>query len=275
MKFNRLIYILLLLVLINTNINSVKAYDSSSCNNETSACAVCSYSIKNNFTIDFLVKSNSNTVSFREEFKNTSSLQKKYSISSIKNTDFISNGKIKCPDNIRYNSTKINNEDNIEFSFSKGSIKLSLNSKSYNNDKTIISNKSNVENSSNTNNSKNNINSSNTNNNLADNLQSPITSKKSNNGIPVTGCEILGSEFYEYLKAIFFWIQVFGPILALILSMTDIMKAVASGDDDAKKKAFKKFPKRIIAAIILLLAPYIVELLLSLIDNVNGTICGL
>ena len=96
-----------------------------------------------------------------------------------------------------------------------------------------------------------------------------------NEGQLVSGCEILGSKFMKYLKSVFVWIQILGPILALVLSMVDIMKAVASAEEDAKKKAFKSTKTRLLAAVILILLPFIIQLILSIADNINGTTCNL
>lgn len=92
-------------------------------------------------------------------------------------------------------------------------------------------------------------------------------------GETVEGCNILGDRFLKYLRSILFWIQVLAPILALVLSMLDLTKAIASADEEAKKKAIKATKTRIIAAVILLLLPFIIEVILSIADNSEGKDC--
>lgn len=93
-------------------------------------------------------------------------------------------------------------------------------------------------------------------------------------GDDVKDCDLLGVEFKEFLEDMFRLIQIVGPILALILGMLDLLKAVASGEDDAKKKAFKNLGYRMIAALLLFLIPAIMTFMLSLIPGLGGT-CGI
>lgn len=78
-------------------------------------------------------------------------------------------------------------------------------------------------------------------------------------------CEsMLGPEITEFINDIFKIIMIAGPVLALVLGTFDLIKALASGEEDAKKKATKKVRGRIIAAVLLFLVPYIVKVLLDL-----------
>src|SRR5574344_558118 len=98
--------------------------------------------------------------------------------------------------------------------------------------------------------------------------------KINNTGTDVTTCEdLLGPNVLNLLKTIFKMIQIIGPIIALGLGMYDILMALANGEDDAKKKAFKKLGRRIAAAVLLLLLPYIVDFILSLIPGISGSNC--
>lgn len=99
--------------------------------------------------------------------------------------------------------------------------------------------------------------------------------EEESHGTPVAGCEILGTMFYQYLQELLSWIQIFVIVIALVLSMVDFAKAVASGEEDAKKKAFKDSKIRIISAVIIMLLPYLLSFVLSLIDDLNGTTCNL
>lgn len=261
MKMKNILFIILTIFVINFNIDNVKAIDKSSCDGVDTACAICTYSQSNYYTIKFLVKSNGNSVSYVDNYTFSSKAPKIYSVISITNNDFISGDKIVCPSSIRYEAAELNKNNRLVFSFTTGDIKVSLNSSnSYNNEKNITKS---ISSNSSINHDK-----------VSSSLPNNNTSTKQE-GVSTSGCEILGTEFYEYLRAIFFWIQIFGPILALVLSMLDIAMAVAASDEDAKKKAIKKTPTRFIAAIILLLVPYLVEFILALVDDINGTTCGL
>ena len=54
--------------------------------------------------------------------------------------------------------------------------------------------------------------------------------------------------------------------LVIVLGALDFMKAAGSGEPDQMKKAGQSFMKRVIAVAALFLLPYIVELVLGLID---------
>src|SRR5574344_153147 len=94
-------------------------------------------------------------------------------------------------------------------------------------------------------------------------------------GSDVADCGILGEDFLDYLKDAFNLIQVIGPILALVFSMVDMLKAVASGEEDAKKKAFSNTGKRLTAAVLLYMIPAILTLLFSIINKFTGSTCGI
>ena len=94
-------------------------------------------------------------------------------------------------------------------------------------------------------------------------------------GTDVADCGILGEDFLEYLKDAFNLIQVIGPILALVFSMVDMLKAVASGEDNAKQTAFKNTGKRLTAAVLLYMIPAILTLLFSIINKFTGSTCGI
>lgn len=74
------------------------------------------------------------------------------------------------------------------------------------------------------------------------------------------------------LKTILNYIRVIGPILVVLLSAIDFIKAVLGTDEKAMKEAQSKLVIRLVAAICLFLVPTLVELLLSFI---NATTCTL
>ena len=75
-----------------------------------------------------------------------------------------------------------------------------------------------------------------------------------------------------------------GAVLVVILGSVDFLKATLSDEDNASKKAFQRFLKRLIAAVLLFLLPLIIQLLFTAIDNpvikipgfnVNNPTCGI
>ena len=78
-------------------------------------------------------------------------------------------------------------------------------------------------------------------------------------------CEgLIGPNTLEFLRILRNIIMIAGPILAVILGTYDMIQAMASGEDDAKKKGLKRLKGRLIAAALLLLAPYIIFLLVQI-----------
>ena len=70
---------------------------------------------------------------------------------------------------------------------------------------------------------------------------------------------------YNVLK----WMKYIAPVLVIILSMIDFIKALASQDNDAMKKAQQKFVKRLISAVVLFLLPLIIDYVLRLFNLVD------
>ena len=74
------------------------------------------------------------------------------------------------------------------------------------------------------------------------------------------------------LYTILNYIKIIGPILVVLLSAIDFIKAVVGFDEKAMKEAQSKLVIRLVAAICLFLVPTLVQLLLSFI---NATTCTL
>lgn len=77
------------------------------------------------------------------------------------------------------------------------------------------------------------------------------------------------------LQKILNYIKIAGPILVVLLSALDFIKAIASSEEDAFKKAQSRLVIRLVAALALFLVPTFVELLLGLINGINDPSCGL
>lgn len=87
-------------------------------------------------------------------------------------------------------------------------------------------------------------------------------------------CEdIIDAEVWEFLQQVFNVIKYAGPILCLILSVFDFIKATASQDKDALVKAAKTTGKRVVYALILFFVPTLINFLFPLLGWV-GT-CGI
>ena len=77
------------------------------------------------------------------------------------------------------------------------------------------------------------------------------------------------------LQKLLNYIKIAGPILVVLLSALDFIKAIASSEEDAFKKAQSRLVVRLVAALALFLVPTFVELLLGLINGINDPTCGL
>ena len=97
--------------------------------------------------------------------------------------------------------------------------------------------------------------------------------EKDNEGRIENQCEgLLGDNTLKLLKKFRNGIMIAGPIIALVLGTYDLIVAMANGEEEAKKKGMKKMRNRLIAAALLLLIPYILDLLLNIV-NTAGRSC--
>ena len=87
-------------------------------------------------------------------------------------------------------------------------------------------------------------------------------------------CEqLLGDDVVKLLEKIFVIIRILTPILLIVFTMIDYTKAIAAGEDEIKN-ATTKFIKRSIAAILIFLAPTLIEFIMDVTGISDGT-CGL
>lgn len=98
------------------------------------------------------------------------------------------------------------------------------------------------------------------------------------------GCAILNEPTKEKINWFLDLIKYGGAVLAIVLGAVDFLRAVLSDEDNANKKAFERFVKRIIAAVLLFLLPLIIQLLFTTLNNpvieipgfnVDSPTCGL
>ena len=84
---------------------------------------------------------------------------------------------------------------------------------------------------------------------------------------------ILGEDLTALLKDALRLIQIAGPILVIIMTIIDLIKATATGGKDDLSKVGKKTVKRLIYAVLLFLIPTILNWVFS-IFGVYG-VCGI
>lgn len=82
-------------------------------------------------------------------------------------------------------------------------------------------------------------------------------------------------KFGWILQKLLNYIKIAGPILVVLLSAVDFIKAMASSDENVFKKAQSRLMIRLIAALALFLVPTLVQLLLGLINGISDPTCGL
>lgn len=67
------------------------------------------------------------------------------------------------------------------------------------------------------------------------------------------------------------WVKYIVPVLVIVLGILDFIKAIASDKDDEMKKAQGRFVKRLIAAALIFIVPFIIEFIL---DKMGFTVTG-
>lgn len=84
-----------------------------------------------------------------------------------------------------------------------------------------------------------------------------------------TSCDdLIGNEIKDIINNIMKYIRIAVPILLIGFGIIDFAKATFSSKEDDMKKSREVFIKRIIAAVLVFLAPIIVNLILDLANNV-------
>ena len=91
---------------------------------------------------------------------------------------------------------------------------------------------------------------------------------------------ILGSPEEEdsvawLLQKILDYLRILGPIIILVMSGIDFIKAILASDEETLQKSYKKLITRLILAIVLFFVPMLVELLLEIFGIMGDPICGL
>lgn len=97
-----------------------------------------------------------------------------------------------------------------------------------------------------------------------------------NPAIKQSSCQRI-EDVIEFLSALLKIIQIFVPILLIIMGSIDLLLAVLALDEKRMQQSTAKFTKRCLAAVIVFFIPLIVELLFSLpgVPSVSGLVCGI
>ena len=92
---------------------------------------------------------------------------------------------------------------------------------------------------------------------------------KNNDDLNPENCEqLFGQDVVNFINEIMKWIRICVPILLIVLGILDFSKAVFSKTEDDMKKTREKFIKRIVAAVLVFLAPIFVNMILSVANSV-------
>lgn len=75
---------------------------------------------------------------------------------------------------------------------------------------------------------------------------------------------LLGEDLIELINMIFGFVQIIALVILVVLGMIDFTRALLAGDDEGMKKAIKRFRGRLIAVVLLLLLPFLIEFVLNI-----------
>lgn len=91
----------------------------------------------------------------------------------------------------------------------------------------------------------------------------------SDNEVVINNCEdLIGSEGRKLINTLMKWMRIAVPILLIVFGIIDFATALFSSKEDDMKKKRETFIKRIIAAVLVFLAPILVNLLLDIANDV-------
>lgn len=91
-------------------------------------------------------------------------------------------------------------------------------------------------------------------------------------------CDIITPELRDLLNQYMKWIRILVPIALIGFGVVDFLTAMTSAKEDEMKKSTQRFIRRVIAAILIFLAPILVNILFDLINKTGGTnytTCGI
>jgi len=89
-------------------------------------------------------------------------------------------------------------------------------------------------------------------------------------------CQYVLGQILDEAQELFNVIKFLAPMLVIVFGSLDFVKAVVAMDDKGSQMAMKKFPKRLLAAALLFLLPYLINLVLSLPGlEIENAVCGI
>ena len=92
-----------------------------------------------------------------------------------------------------------------------------------------------------------------------------------NSNLETTTCSALLStddeELVGFIKTVVYGIAIVGIVILILSTAGDFLKAITSGEADKMSDTFKRFKNRIIAVIILLLLPLLVNWIITFLNN--------
>lgn len=90
------------------------------------------------------------------------------------------------------------------------------------------------------------------------------------------GCDSIGGHLLNWIYRMIKFVRYAVPALLIILSILDFIKAIASESDDEIKKVSSRFTKRLIAAALIFIAPFILDFILKMfsIPGLNDPFCA-
>lgn len=95
---------------------------------------------------------------------------------------------------------------------------------------------------------------------------------------PGPGCGSLGHKIVSWLFKIIKFVRYAIPALLIILSILDYIKAIASDSEDEMKKVVSRFSKRLIAAALIFIIPFVLEFILNIFNlpglNADNLFCA-
>ncbi len=109
------------------------------------------------------------------------------------------------------------------------------------------------------------------------NLEADIAKIKDNHGIGQSGSNNgscgLSARIANWIMKIINWMRYIVPVLLIILSVLDFIKAIAADNEDEVKKVTGKFVKRLIVAVVIFLVPLFLEFLLGIFGINTNNFC--
>lgn len=97
-----------------------------------------------------------------------------------------------------------------------------------------------------------------------------------NNLVTASNCEGIFGSLTNEIQGLFNLLKIIAPILILVLSTFDFVKATITQDKDESKLAFNKLIKRLLLAVLLFLLPIILNLILDIAGlNLEDPLCSI